>query len=65
MNCPECHKVMPEGMCYECGIFFDTPVFEVHDLHNYNVQPKTRLKKARSLQGGIESVSGEGDAGDT
>ena len=45
MNCPECHQVMPEGMCYECGAFFDTPVFEVHDLHNYNVQQKRDYKK--------------------
>ena len=27
-------------MCYECGIFFDTPVFEVSDLHNYKVHQK-------------------------
>ena len=36
---------MPEGMCYECGIFFDKPVFEVHDLHNYNVQQKRDYQK--------------------
>jgi hypothetical protein len=36
---------MSEGMCYECGIFFDTPVFEVHDLHNYKVQQTRDYKK--------------------
>jgi hypothetical protein len=36
---------MGEEMCYECGIFFDKPVFEVHDLHNYNVHQKRDYKK--------------------
>ena len=45
MNCPECQQPMTEGMCYECGIFFDKPVFEVHDLQNYNVQQKRDYKK--------------------
>jgi hypothetical protein len=36
---------MSEGMCYECGIFFEKPVFEVHDLHNYKVQQKRDYKK--------------------
>ena len=46
MNCPECHQVIPEdGICQECGIFFEKRVFEVHDLQNYNVQPKRDYKK--------------------
>jgi hypothetical protein len=45
MSCPECRQVMSEGMCYECGIFFDTPVFEVSDLHNYKVHQKRDYKK--------------------
>ncbi len=45
MNCPECQQPMTEGMCYECGIFFEKPVFEVHDLNNYNVQQKRDYKK--------------------
>jgi hypothetical protein len=36
---------MSEGMCYECGIFFDTPVYEVTDLHNYKVYQKRDYKK--------------------
>ena len=32
-------------MCYECGIFFEKPVFEVHDLHNYKVHQKRDYKK--------------------
>ena len=36
---------MTEGMCYECGVFFEKPVFEVHDLQNYNVQQKRDYKK--------------------
>ena len=46
MSCPECHQIIPEdGICQECGIFFDKPVFEVHDLHNYKVQQKRDYKK--------------------
>ena len=45
MNCPECQQPMTEGMCYECGIFFEKPVYEVHDLQNYNVQQKRDYKK--------------------
>ena len=36
---------MSEGMCYECGIFFDTPVYEVSDLHNYKVHQTRDYKK--------------------
>ena len=46
MNCPECHQVIPEdGICKECGIFFVKPVYEIHDLRNYNVQQKRDYKK--------------------
>jgi hypothetical protein len=45
MNCPECQQAIPEGMCYECGVFFVKPVFEVHDLNNYNVQQQRDYKK--------------------
>ena len=46
MSCPECHQIIPEdGICQECGIFFDKPMFEVHDLHNYKVQQKRDYKK--------------------
>ena len=45
MSCPECRQVMSEGMCYECGIFFEKPVFEVSDLHNYKVHQKRDYKK--------------------
>ena len=45
MNCPECQQPMTEGMCYECGVFFEKPVYEVHDLQNYNVQQKRDYKK--------------------
>ena len=46
MNCPECHQVIPEdGICQECGIYFEKPVHEVHDLQNYNVQQKRDYKK--------------------
>jgi len=45
MNCPECNQPIPEdGMCMECGIFFDKPEFEVHDIHNYNIQHKRDYK---------------------
>jgi len=45
MLCPECNQPMGEDMCYDCGIFFDKPVFEVHDLHNYNVHQTRDYKK--------------------
>ena len=50
MSCPECRQVMSEGMCYECGIFFDTPVYEVSDLHNYKVHQKRDYKKQNTLR---------------
>jgi hypothetical protein len=65
MNCPDCHQPIPEGVCCERGIFFETPVSEVHDLYTYNVQYKRDCKKLDHFSKGIESVSGEGDAGDT
>jgi len=46
MSCPECHQIIPEdGVCQECGIFFDKPVFEVHDHHNYKVHQKRDYRK--------------------
>ena len=46
MLCPECQQPFPEdGICTECGIFFEKPVFEIHDFHNYNVQHKRDYKK--------------------
>jgi hypothetical protein len=36
---------MSEGMCYECCVFFETPVFVVNDLHNYKVHQKRDYKK--------------------
>jgi hypothetical protein len=45
MNCPECHQPLPEGMCPNCVVFFEKPVFEVHDLNNYNVQQTRDYKK--------------------
>ena len=65
MSCPECRQAIPEGMCYECGIFFDTPVLEVSDLHNYKVHQTRDYKKLDNFKEVKKSVSGEGDAGDT
>jgi hypothetical protein len=59
MNCPECHQAIPEGMCYECGIFFDKPMFEVHDLHNYNVQQKRDYKKLNHLKEVLNQFQGK------
>ena len=25
-----------ENICYECGLSYDVPEYEVHDLYNYN-----------------------------
>lgn len=37
--CPECNTQI-DGMCYDCGCFYETPTYEVHDLYNYNkIQP--------------------------
>ena len=59
MNCPECHQVMSEGMCYECGVFFEKPVYEVHDLQNYNVQQKRDYKKLDHFKEALNQFQGK------
>ena len=59
MSCPECHQAMSEGMCYECGVFFDKPVFEVHDLHNYKVQQKRDYKKLDHVKEVLSQFQGK------
>jgi len=36
--CQLCFKPF-EDICNDCGLFYDTPVYEVHDLYNYNKKP--------------------------
>lgn len=33
--CSLCFKPF-EKVCYDCGLFYDVPEYEVHDLYNYN-----------------------------
>ena len=28
-----------ENICYDCGLFYDVPEYEVHDIYNYNKKP--------------------------
>jgi hypothetical protein len=50
---------MTEGMCYECGIFLEKPVFEVHDLQNYNVQQKRDYKKLDHFKEVLKQFQGK------
>ena len=59
MNCPECHQPIPEGMCYECGAFFETPEFEVHDIHNYNTQHQIIYKKRDHFKEVLSQLQGK------
>jgi hypothetical protein len=60
MNCPECNQPLPEdGMCQECGVFFEKPVFEVHDLQNYNIKQKRDYKKLDHFKGVLNQFQGK------
>jgi hypothetical protein len=50
---------MPEGICQECGIFFDTPVFEVSDLHNYKVHQTRDYKKLDHFKEVLNQFQGQ------
>jgi hypothetical protein len=59
MSCPECQQDISEGMCYECGIFFEKPVFEVHDLHKYKVQQTRDYKKLDHFKEVLKQFQGK------
>ena len=60
MICPECKNPMNQ-MCEECGIFFDTPVFEVSDLSTYNIKHKRDYKKLDHFKEVLNQFQGRED----
>ena len=63
MLCPECHQPMSEeGMCYECGCFFEKQEFIVTDLYNYNARPQRsyhRLDHFKEVLGQFQGREGK------
>ena len=63
MLCPECCEPMSDnGMCDECGCFFETPEFVVTDISNFNVRPQRayhRLDHFKEVLGQFQGREGK------
>ena len=63
MLCPECREPMSEnGMCEDCGCFFEKQEFIVTDFYNYNARPKrsyNRLDHFKEVLGQFQGREGK------
>ena len=63
MLCPECREPMSEeGMCDDCGCFYEKQEFIVTDLYNYNARPQRsyhRLDHFKEVLGQFQGREGK------
>jgi hypothetical protein len=57
LMCPMCNRPF-ENICYECGAYFDVPVFEVNDLYNYNKKPHIIYQKLTHFKEVLNNFQG-------
>ena len=47
-----------ENICYDCGLFYDVPEYEVHDLYNYNKKPLICYQKVTHFREVLSNFQG-------
>lgn len=55
--CPLC-DIPFENICYDCGAYYEVPVYEVHDLYNYNIKQHVIYQKLTHFKEVLSNFQG-------